>query len=401
LLRPVLSFPKIELRRLVHSFCFFSGRNDQHLALMKSLSLPSTRRRFLQDTALTTLAAIPVASGLGANLANGASERIKVGQIGTQHAHASGKMQSLRKLRDLYEVVGVVETDSEAREKAERSATFKDVPFLTEEALLNTPGLQAVAVETPVRDLVKTAIRCLEAGFHIHLDKPAGASMSACRELHAVADRQDRTIQMGYMFRYNAGFEFLFDILKKGWLGEITEVSGMIGKLGSNQLRDELIEFPGGGMFELGCHLIDAVVTVLGKPDAVQSIVRRSKPERDQFADNQLAVFEYSKAIGTIRCNHLDPFGSPRRQFNVTGDQGTIEIRPLEVPRARIALDRDRGSFRKGFQDVRLAPMTGRYDGEFRDLAKVIRGEKALAWGAEHDLAVHEAVLRASGMSVD
>ncbi|MDA7633374.1 Gfo/Idh/MocA family oxidoreductase [bacterium] len=368
---------------------------------MKSLSLLSTRRRFLQDTALTTLAAIPVASGLGAIQADGASERIKIGQIGTQHAHASGKMQSLRKLRDLYEVVGVVEPDSEAREKAERSATFKDIPFLTEEALLNTPGLQVVAVETPVRDLVKTAIRCLEADFHIHLDKPAGASMSACRELHAVAVRQNRTIQMGYMFRYNAGFEFLFDILKKGWLGEITEVSGMIGKLGSNQLRDELIEFPGGGMFELGCHLIDAVVTVLGKPDAVQSIVRRTKPERDQFADNQLAVFEYSKAIGTIRCNHLDPFGSPRRQFNVTGDQGTIEIRPLEVPRARIALDRDRGSFRKGFQDVRLARMTGRYDGSFRDLAKVIRGEKTLAWDAEHDLAVHETVLRASGMSVD
>ena len=40
----------------------------------------------------------------------------------------------------------------------------------------------------------------------------------------------------------------------------------------------------------------------------------------------------------------------------------------------------------------------GRYDGDFQDLAKVIRGEKKLAWDATHDLAVHEAVLRGSGM---
>ena len=42
----------------------------------------------------------------------------------------------------------------------------------------------------------------------------------------------------------------------------------------------------------------------------------------------------------------------------------------------------------------------GRYDGEFTDLAKVIRGETKLAWSYEHDLAVQETVLRAAGMPV-
>ncbi|NIP95291.1 MAG: gfo/Idh/MocA family oxidoreductase, partial [Akkermansiaceae bacterium] len=67
-------------------------------------------------------------------------------------------------------------------------------------------------------------------------------------------------------------------------------------------------------------------------------------------------------------------------------------------PGVRLGLDRDRGEFRKGFQDVGLPEAGGRYDGEFLDLARVIRGEKKLAWDARHDLAVHEAVLRASGM---
>ena len=44
---------------------------------------------------------------------------------------------------------------------------------------------------------------------------------------------------------------------------------------------------------------------------------------------------------------------------------------------------------------------TGRYDGDFEDLAKVIRGEKALEFSPAHDLAVHETILRASGLPVE
>ena len=372
----------------------------QHAELMNSKLSSSTRRRFIQGIALAPLASTPLVTGTAAVIRRD-RDRIKIGQIGTRHAHASGKIQSIRKLANLYELVGIVEPDPEAREQAQNSPSFKGVPFISEEELFNTAGLQAVAVETPVRELVATAMRCLEAGFHIHLDKPAGTQMSECRRMHALAVKRQRTIQMGYMFRYNAGFEFLFEVLKRGWLGDVTEVNGMIGKLGSNALRRELTEFSGGGMFELGCHLVDAMVTVLGVPDAVKAFNRRTKPDQDTFADNQLSVFEYPKALGSIRCNHLDPFGSPRRQFNVTGTLGTLGIRPLEKPRVRLALDRDRAHYEKGFQDVSLPTMTGRYDGEFRDLAKVIRGEKALAWDADHDLAVHEAVLQASGMPVD
>ena len=39
-----------------------------------------------------------------------------------------------------------------------------------------------------------------------------------------------------------------------------------------------------------------------------------------------------------------------------------------------------------------------RYAGEFTDLAKVVRGEKKLAWNAAHDIAVHETVMRAAGV---
>jgi predicted dehydrogenase len=327
--------------------------------------------------------------------------KIRIGQIGTKHPHAGGKMTSLRKLPETYEVVGIVEPDEERRRAMQKSRTWRNLKWLSQEELLNTKGLKAVAVEMAVRDLVPTAMSCLEAGKHIHLDKPAGPSMSACRALHAEANRRGVTIQMGYMLRYNPAFQLLFQMVRDGWLGRITELSAMMGKKGGDGMRRQLAEFSGGGMFELAGHIIDAMVTVLGKPDQVTAHNRRSYPEKDSFADNQMAVYDYPHALATIRCNHLDPFGFPRRFFNVTGEQGSFFINPLEPPQVRIALDRARGDFKKGFQDVTLPKKSDRYLDEFIDLAKVIRGEKELEWDSAHDLAVHEAVLLGSGMKLD
>jgi predicted dehydrogenase len=362
-------------------------------AVMKKQNHSISRREFLASSIAAGTIACPHVQGAQ-------NERIRIGQIGTKHPHASGKITAMRSLGDLFEIVGVVEPDATRRAAVAATDAYRGLPWMTQDELLGTANLAAVAVETPVRDLVPTAIACIRAGKHIHLDKPAGPSMSACHQLHAEANERNLTIQMGYMLRYNPAFELLFQMVRDGWLGRITELTAEMGKQGNDSMRQELSEFSGGGMFELSCHIIDAMVTVLGKPDRVTAHNRRSYPDKDSFADNQLAVFDYPHAIATIRCNHLDPFGFPRRHFHVVGESGSFQINPLEPPKVRIALDRPRGRFTKGFQDVELTKTTGRYDNEFRDLARVIRGEKKLQWDSEHDLAVHEAVLLGSGMPI-
>ncbi|MCS1411217.1 MAG: hypothetical protein M2R45_04414 [Verrucomicrobia subdivision 3 bacterium] len=61
----------------------------------------------------------------------------------------------------------------------------------------------------------------------------------------------------------------------------------------------------------------------------------------------------------------------------------------------------NQGPYQRGSQDGFLLAVTGWYDGEFRDLTRVVCGEKTLRWDLDHDLVAHEAVLRASGMLVD
>lgn len=322
-------------------------------------------------------------------------DKIKIGQIGLAHPHARGKLAAIRSLAGEYELVGVVEPD------AVRRKSVRGVKFVSEEELLNTKGLQAVVIETRVRDLVPTATRVVGNGVHIHLDKPAGPSLPAFKKLVEEAKRRKLTLQMGYMLRYNPAFQFMFRAAREGWFGEIMEIDAMMGKLAGADMRRQLAEFSGGGFFELACHILDSTIFILGKPQKVHGITRRTREGKgDIFADNQLAVLEFAKGTACLRCNHNDPFGGPRRRFQIAGTQGGMEIRPLESGKFVLSLDRARGEFKKGNQTVQLGG--GRsYVAEFADLAKVICGEKVLDWSFEHDLTVHETLLRICGMSLE
>lgn len=359
------------------------------------------RREFLKAAGVAvaglTMAAVETAPAR-AEKSKAKPPPVRIGQIGTAHAHAGGKMDALRRLRDDYEVVGIVEPDPERRKAAERIPVYRGLKWMTEEELLHTPGLKAVAVETAVQDLVPTAARCIEAGMHLHLDKPAGQSLAEFRRVLDAASARRLTVQMGYMFRHNPAFRFCFQAVREGWLGRVFSVHGVMGKRMTADARHPLLQYRGGIMFELGCHVIDALTTVLGKPDAVTPHGRRTRPEMDGLLDNQLAVFDYPQATATIQACAVEVEGEKRRQFTVCGTEGTIDIRPLEPPKLLLALSAPRGAHRKGYQEIALPAMPGRYDDHLIELARIVRGEKETEYPPAHDLLVQELVLRASGM---
>lgn len=331
-----------------------------------------------------------------------ARQRIKVGQIGIGHNHASAKMATFRKLSDQYEVVGVVEPDAQWRKKRGSDPAYRDVPWMTEEQLLNTKGLAVVAVETDVRDLVPTAARCIDAGMHLHLDKPGGESLAPFKRLLDEAGRRGLTVQMGYMYRNNPAVQFCQRAAGEGWLGQVFEIHSVMSKQQPVAYRQWLSQFRGGAMYIFGCHLIDVVVSMLGKPDRVTPFQRQTQPEVKVY-DNGLAVLEYPRATVTIRTAALEVEGYQRRQLVVCGDEGTIDIRPLETfdtgsaqpLKLRLALSKPRDSYTKGYQDVVFPPMPGRYDEQLLELARIVRGEIANPYPLAHELMVQETLLAA------
>lgn len=358
-----------------------------------TFSKPLSRRRLLQNSVFTA------AGGLALSVnAQTAGTRIRIGQIGTGHAHAAGKMEVYRASPD-YEVVGLVEPDPERAKKAAASATYRDIPQMTREQLLNTPGLQAVAVETDIADLLDNAEAAIDAGCHVHLDKPAGSSFPDYQRLMKKADAAGLTVQMGYMYRYNPAVVLVRRLLEEGALGTPFECHAVMSKVVPPAGRKELEQYPGGMLFELGCHIVDLTVGFMGIPDEVVAYPRQSLPGADDtLADNMLAVFQYPNATATVRSSAVEVEGFGRRHIALAGTGGTAHIQPLDRPSLRLTLSKAHGRFKKGTQEIPFTPPYQRYVGDAADLAAIIRGEKTSDFPSSHDLAVQKSVLQACAL---
>jgi predicted dehydrogenase len=369
-----------------------------------------SRRTLIKATATTACYAF------GHSAIGEQGRKIRIAQIGTSHSHAAGKLNAVLNQRDTFELVGIAEPIVSRLPAAKAHPTFKDLHWLSEQELLSDPSIQAVVVETTLEDSPRAALACIQAGKHVHLDKPGAARHADFVEFRKLADQSGLTVQMGYMLRYNPAFELLFHVHRSGWLGNITEIHASMGKLADSRLLQELATLPGHGMFELGCHLVDAVVYLLGEPSEVHPLGKPTGLAAEtklgqSIPDNQIAVLEYPSALATIRCNHGDPFGGQHRRFHVVGTKGAIDIDPLESGRVTLSLAEENdwsrllqrfpeiASIRKGINRLELKVPSGRYDGEFIDLAEVIRGVKRLDWTAEHDIAVHATALRCAGLT--
>ncbi len=323
---------------------------------------------------------------------------LKVGQIGVGHAHAN-KLSVYLASAD-YQVLGIAEPDPLLRKQAQQTAPFKDVPWMEVEQLLNIPDLDVVLVETRVKDLLPTAQACIDAGKHVHLDKPAGDSLPAYERLLREAKQKKLLVQMGYMYRFNPAILLLHEFLRQGWLGDIFEIHAVMSKVVDPSSRQQLAQFSGGMMFELGCHLIDLVVGVLGPPDKVTPFRRHSSAIEDRLQDNMLAVFEYPRALATVKTTALEVEGFSRRHFVVCGTEGSFHIQPLDQPTARVALSQPRGDFPAGYQEEILFGRFERYHADAADMVRLIRGEKDAENFYTHDLAVQTAVHQACGLSL-
>jgi predicted dehydrogenase len=399
---------------------FFAARRQRCFAIPDAflydippviIPSPNTRSRkasvvqspnSLSRRSLLALAAGTGLAGAGfppnARAGDSPKPRIKIGQIGTGHAHAS-KLAVYRASPD-YEVVGIVEPDPSLRERAGSQPAYRDLPWLTREQLLNTPGLQAVLVETRVRDSLEAAEECVNAGMHVHLDKPAGESFARYKRILESAQRRGLLVQMGYMYRYSPAVLMLREYLAKGWLGEVFEVHTVMSKVVDANDRRELAEYRGGILFELGCHVLDLVVGVLGEPVEVSSFGQHVAKDDDGLVDNMLAVLRYPKALATVKSSAQEVEGFARRHLAVCGTEGSFHIQPLDSPAARVALSQAREGHPAGYRDVSFPKFT-RYVADAADMAKIIRGEKPADFSYAHDLAVQRTLLKACGLTLD
>jgi predicted dehydrogenase len=349
------------------------------------------RRHFILASGTAALAAMPLSR------AAACPRPLRIAQIGTEHMHAPRKWTTLHRFSDIA-VAGIREPSASRRSAAEKREEYRGARWLTESELFGDRALDAVVVETELPDILAVVERCIESGFHVHMDKPPGRDLARFVALENLAAARGRVLQVGYMYRYHPAFQFAFEAAHKGWLGKVCGVHGDIGSDIEPARRAWLAEAYGGSMLLLGCHLVDLTIAVLGAPQAVS--VHRRRSGRDNYYDNELAVLNYPDALATVRSFNAEVEAMKRRQWAVFGDRGTVEVLPLEPAEVRLSLREPVGGFSSGSQNVKLPTIPGRYDELLTDFVRMVRGEASRfpKFNPAHERLVHEWVLKCASI---
>ncbi|MBQ3058185.1 MAG: Gfo/Idh/MocA family oxidoreductase [Clostridia bacterium] len=319
---------------------------------------------------------------------------IKIGQIGIGHNHGEAKMQAVRKFPELFEVVGFAEDNEEWLKKRGNLECYKGLKRYSVDELI--AKCDALLIETDVWDLTEIAQKCVDAGKHVHIDKPGSGTLEEYKKMLDTAKEKNLIVQLAYMYRYNPAIQKTFELIKEGKLGEIYSINAEMSTFHSPKYRKWLTNFGGGIMYILGCHLIDLIVYIMGKPDNIQSFLKKTKLDEVNVEDNNLAVLEYEKALARVFVSSVEVNGFGRRQFMVSGSKGTVNICPLERPITMTYSDTEIAN--TAYEDRKIIlpfddnTASGRYDEMIKDFYAYITGERENPFTYEHEYNV-QAVL--------
>lgn len=327
-------------------------------------------------------------------------QKIKIGQIGIGHNHAEGKMRAVRKFPELFEVVGYAEENEEwVKERGDLPA-YRGLPRLSEQELL--AKCDAILVECDVWNLTKTAQKCVDLGKHVHIDKPASGTLQEFGALIECAKKQNLTLQLGYMYRYNFAVQKTMQMIKSGELGEIYQIDAEMSTYHSPAYRRWLSRFQGGNMYIFGSHLVDLIVGILGEPKKITPLLKQTEHLGAVSHDNCVALLEYEKAIAKISTLSVEVNGWAMRRFAVMGSKGTVEIKPMELPvQMRVTkLEKVKDHYccdSSEVMEVADVPEPCRYDEMMKDFYLSIVGEKQNPFSYEREYLVQKVLTQIVG----
>ncbi len=149
-------------------------------------------------------------------------------------------------------------------------------------------------------------------------------------------------------------------------------------------------------MLELGCHLIDRIIDLWGRPREVRSWLRCDTSMADRAADNTLAVLEYDRGLAVVTAAARMAGSGVHRSFEVIGTDGTFLIQPVEPgKRVQVCMREAKGPYKAGWQELSM-PNQPRYVGDLNDLARALLDKRPLKYSYDYELLLQETLIRAS-----
>jgi predicted dehydrogenase len=178
--------------------------------------------------------------------------------------------------------------------------------------LLSDGSLDAVALATPVATHGELALRVLEAGKHLFVEKPLAQSVAAAERAVAAADRSGRVLMVGHLLEYHPGIQKLRELAQSGELGDIYYIYG--NRLNLGKLRaDE------NALWSLGAHDVSVVLRLAGEEPS-EAVAHGESYVRNGVEDVVFCFLRFPSGLSAhLHLSWLDPH--KERRFTVVGSR--------------------------------------------------------------------------------
>ncbi len=267
--------------------------------------------------------------------------------------------------------------------------------------MLADPGVDGVLIATPHSTHADIAVRTVEAGKHVFVEKPLALTVGDTKRVAEAASRAGVVLQVGHNRRRQPANRRIKAMIDAGELGTVLQLDGMHTSPGGHKpdlpgWRKDPAECPFGGMTALGVHTVDTFHYFIGPARKVTSFSTRIHGFNDLDEATTVLVEYESGPLASISTTYFAPpvvalsvFGSDAAAWN-EGD-GTRLFTQSRSDQARIE------------QEVETIDTLV---DEIAEFARCIRGEGVPETGiaeAAEVAAVLEAIDRsiASGCAVD
>ena len=217
------------------------------------------------------------------------------------------------------ELAAVVERSSnKAAERYPGITTYRSL-----DAMLADSSLDLFVVATPSGTHFQVARQILEAGRNVVVDKPVAIASSEVAQLMELAAARGVLLIPFFNRRWDGDFQTIRELLRGGSLGRLVYLESRFDRWRPNPPSDRLWkEDPsagGGVLLDLGTHIADQALALLGKPEAVAAEVlcERNWARANDAFTLRLRYSGFSVVLGA---NSLS--SPPRPRFHLRGDKG-------------------------------------------------------------------------------
>lgn len=248
---------------------------------------------------------------------------------------------------------------------------FPDLTARDRDALFDDPDVQVILSAAIPADRPAIAIRAMQAGKDVMLDKPGAIDPGQVDALERVAVETGRLLSICFSERFVVrACETASRLVAEGAIGRVIQTTGLGPHRLNRAIRPGWFFDPaafGGILTDIASHQIDQFMHFTGTQTArirAAATANRNLPDVPAFRDTGDILLESDGARGVIRVDWFTPDGLPTwgdgRLF-LTGTEGTIELRKYIDPAGRPGADHLFLCDRQGIRHIDCAREPLRY----------------------------------------